>query len=247
MVIVDYLWYVSLIGLFTGVFGTFGGSILVFLVKEMKENLLTFVLGISGGIMTVVVFLDLIPEALELASVFSTLAGMLLGAILIAGLDIFFPHQHFMNKKYNINLKAGILLAVGIAIHNIPEGLAIGAGYSADRSLGLGLAVIIGVQNFPEGMAMATSLSLAGVRNLYIVLATIVSGIPMGLGAFIGAYFGKISDFFLSFSLGFAAGAMLFITFDELIPSAHEKNEGYMAISGILIGVFIGIYLSIRV
>jgi len=238
------IFYITFIGFLTGILGTVGGGIIILLLKKIEENFLTFILGISAGIMTVVVFLDLIPEALDIGTDISTLSGMFLGVGLIGLLDFVFPHQHFQGKIRNTYYKAGMLLAVGIALHNIPEGLAIGAGYSAAQNLGLGLAIIIGIHNFPEGMALATSLCLAGFSSVQILLITFLAGLPMGLGAFAGAYLGKISPFSLSLALGFAAGAMLFITFDDLIPAAHEKNTGKLAIIGILLGVFLGIFMT---
>jgi ZIP family zinc transporter len=179
-------------------------------------------------------------------SVWTSLIGLFLGIALISVLDLLFPHQHFVSIEDGRRhyLKAGLLLAIGIALHNVPEGLAIGAGYSSANALGIGLAIIMAVQNFPEGMAVATTLSLAGLKNTKIILITLLSGIPMGIGSFIGAYLGNVSDLILSISLGFAAGAMLYITFDELIPDAHEKAEGHSAIFGILAGVFLGIILT---
>lgn len=242
----NYLLYVSIIGFFSGTLGTVGGSLIVLLIREIKTKFLSIVLGISAGIMIVVIFFDLIPEAQTTGSIWSSLTGLFFGAILISVLDKLFPHQNFvsMDNDESHFLKAGILLAVGIALHNIPEGLAIGAGYSSADNLGLGLAIIMAVQNFPEGMAVATTLSLAGLKNMEVVLITFLSGIPMGLGAFMGAYLGNISDLSLSISLGLAAGAMLYITFDGLIPDAHKKAEGSTAIFGILNGIFIGLVLS---
>ncbi len=237
--------YVSLIGLVTGIFGTTGGGLIVILIKKLNEKLLSFVLGFSAGIMTVVVFLDLIPEALAVGSIWTTLSGIILGSILIALLNLIFPHHQFSGQEEQIKyLKTGLLLAFGIAIHNIPEGLAIGAGYSAGSSLGLGLAIIMGVQNLPEGMAVGATLTLGKMDNIKIIIITALSGIPMGIGAFLGSYLGGISDIVLSLSLGFAAGAMLYITFDDLIPDAHEKTEGMTAITGILSGVVLGLLLT---
>lgn len=240
----NYILYITIIGLITGILGTVGGSIIVILFKKIEESFLTFILGVSAGVMTVVVFLDLIPEAIKMGNTTTTLSGMFLGVGLIGLLDYIFPHQHFQGKLLNGYYRAGVLLSIGIALHNIPEGLAIGASYSAARSLGLGLAVIIGVHNIPEGMAVAISLCLAGISSFQILIITFLAGIPMGIGAFVGAYLGNISPFFLSIALGFAAGAMLFITFDDLIPAAHQKNKGKLAIIGILLGVFLGIILT---
>lgn len=241
----SYLLYITIIGLLSGMLGTVGGGLIVLVLKKIKAKSLSIVLGISAGIMTVVIFLDLIPEAQMTGSLLSSITGLFLGIILIYLLDRFFPHQHLISAENNKNhyFKAGLLLAVGIALHNVPEGLAIGAGYSSSNTLGLGLAVIMAVQNFPEGMAVATTLSLAGLKNKKVILITLLSGIPMGIGSFIGAYLGNISDFILSISLGFAAGAMLYITFNELIPDAHERARGHSAIFGILTGVFAGIIL----
>jgi len=246
MIKMNYLLYVSLIGFFSGTLGTVGGGLIVLLVREIKTKFLSIILGISSGIMTVVIFLDLIPEAQITGSIWSSLTGLFLGAMLISILDMLFPHQNFVSIDDDEShyLKAGILLAVGIALHNIPEGLAIGAGYSSADNLGLGLAVIMAVQNFPEGMAVATTLSLAGLKNVEVILITLLSGIPMGIGSFLGAYLGNISNLSLSISLGLAAGAMLYITFDGLIPDAHKKAEGYTAIFGIINGVFLGLILS---
>lgn len=242
----SYLLSVTIIGLLSGTLGTFAGGLIVLVVKEIRSRFLSIVLGISAGIMTVVIFFDLIPEAEEIGTVGTSLFGMFLGIVLIALLDVFFPHQHLISVEgKDIRfLKAGLLLAIGIAFHNVPEGLAIGAGYSSASSLGLGLAIIMAVQNFPEGMAVATTLSLAGIKNSSIILITVLSGIPMGLGSFLGAYLGSISDLYLSISLGFAAGAMLYITFDELVPDAHEQAEGHSAILGILSGIILGIILT---
>ncbi|MEJ6952561.1 ZIP family metal transporter [Natronospora cellulosivora (SeqCode)] len=243
----ESLFYISLIGFIAGISGTGGGGLIVVLLKKFDEKILTFVLGISAGLMTVIVFFDLIPEAIDYAAVGIVLVGMIVGVLIIAILGYIFPDENSAEEITGHRLyRTGILLALGIAIHNIPEGLAIGASYSADRTLGIGLAVIIGIHNFPEGMAVATSLSLAGLSGVKILLISILAGLPMGVGAFLGAYLGNISDFFLSLSLGFAAGAMLFITFDDLLPAAHLNNKGRSAILGILIGVFFGIYLTSR-
>lgn len=240
----NYVFYIALVGLIAGVGGTFTGSFIVLLVREIKESLLAFVLGVSAGIMTVVVFLDLLPEALEIGSLGSTLLGMALGVMLIVIMDQLFLHSNFTEKTGGNYFKSGILLTVSIALHNFPEGLAIGIGFSAESILGFGLAVLMGIHNFPEGMAMATTLSLAGLGNTAIMLIVFFSGIPMGIGALVGAYLGSISSYILSLSLGFAAGAMLYITFDDLIPNAHSKNQGGRAILGILSGIFLGIILS---
>ena len=198
--------------------------------------------------MTVIVFLDLIPEAKLEGNIYTALTGIILGVILIAFMDLKFPHQHInlttemcpRDLKY---FKAGILLCTGIALHNLPEGLAIGAGFIASRNLGIGLAILIALHNLPEGMAVATALSMADLKEYKVLGITALAGLPMGIGAFLGGFFGVISDMLLSSALGFAGGAMLYIVYDELIPDAHEHTREHFGIVGIMVGVISGIIL----
>ncbi|HKM17226.1 MAG TPA: ZIP family metal transporter, partial [Limnochordia bacterium] len=130
---------------------------------------------------------------------------------------------------------------IGIAVHNFPEGLAIGAGYAASETLGIGLAVVLALHDAPEGMAMAGPMKAAGLSPLRIVATCTLAGVPTGLGSLIGAYFGNVSELFLSVALGFAAGAMLYLVFDELLPIAQELDSEHSSTFGAIIGVVVGI------
>jgi zinc transporter, ZIP family len=243
---VDFIIRVTLIGLLAGVIGTGSGGMITYLLRKPSTSFLSAILGFSAGVMLVVVFMELLPEAVEIGSFFYGMVGLLLGIVVLLLLDIYFPHHHHYSDECHMSRfrKIGVLLGVGIALHNIPEGLAIGAGYVSGESLGLGLAVIMTVQNIPEGVAMATALCIGGIRNGKIVLATALAGLPMGLGALGGALIGSISPLFLSVSLGFAAGAMLYIVCDELIPDAQSLSTGHSATLGIVVGVVVGIFLT---
>lgn len=242
----DFIIRVTLIGLMAGVIGTGGGGLFAYLLKRPSSRFLSAVLGFSAGIMLVVVFLELLPEAFEIGSFIYGVGGLLIGIIVLLIMDIRLPHYHHFSGEHHQShfRKVGILLFIGIALHNIPEGLAIGSGYVSSEELGLTLAVIMTVQNLPEGLAMATALSMGGVRNSKVVLATALAGLPMGLGALFGALIGSISPLFLSVSLGFAAGAMLYIVCDELIPDAQNLHKGHSATLGLIAGVVIGIMLT---
>lgn len=242
----DNIWLIGLIGLLTGVLGTGLGALGIIGIKRISEFLLSIVLGISAGVMSSIIFLDLIPEALEIGTLFSSIFGILLGVVTIGILDLRFPHKHFsLSEEGAVRyLKMGLLLGIGIAMHNIPEGLAIGAGFIASESLGIRLSILMALHNFPEGLAMATALGLAGLKGRTILFYTALAGVPMGLGALIGAFFGTISEFALAVSLGFAGGAMLYIVFDELIPDAHARVKGHQAIIGIISGVILGIIFN---
>lgn len=235
-----------MIGLTAGVLGTLGGGLAVVAVKNVRDQFLSVLLGVSAGIMASISFLDLIPESIEEGTIFSAMFGILLGIVIIGILDMNFPHRHFSMSKdgetdHSKYLKTGILLSIGIALHNLPEGVAIGASFMVSFSTGLGVAVLIAIHNFPEGMAVAAAMCVGGVKTSKILLITALAGVPMGIGAFIGVILSGVSTLALSVSLGFAAGAMLYIIFDELIPDAHRKAEGHSAIMGILAGILLGI------
>lgn len=247
MIMIPYWLLVTLIGLAAGVLGTLGGGLIVLLVKKVKNRLLSVLLGISAGIMAAISFLDLIPEAIHEGNIYSAMLGVLLGMAIIGLLDVKFPHRHFSMVgdgivKNNKHLKTGILLSIGIALHNLPEGVAIGAGFMVSFQVGLLLAILIAIHNLPEGMAVAAAMCVGGVSSKKVIVITALAGVPMGIGAFIGAALGGVSVWALSVSLGFAAGAMLYIVFDELIPDAHRKAEGHSAIIGILAGILAGIF-----
>jgi len=241
-----YLVTITLIGLLSGVLGTVMGGLSVVLLKKVEDKSLSILLGFSAGIMVSITFVELIPESIEEGSLITAVAGLLLGIGMIGFVDIKFPHRHFSfncegDKEKARYLKTGILLSVGIAMHNLPEGVAIGTGFMVSFEIGLALAILMAIHNFPEGMAVGAAMCVGKVRASRIILVTALAGVPMGIGALIGGLLGGVSDVALSIGLGFAAGAMLYIVFDELIPDAHRRMEGHTAIIGILAGILVGI------
>ena len=237
------LWRVTLLGLFTGVVGTGLGGYIIAVLGRPEKRVLSFVLGFSGGVMLAIIFVDLIPEGMEIGGITSTFIGLLLGVVLLILLDFILPHTHVSGEQEQRNhyLRLSILLGLGIAMHNLPEGMAIGAGYAVSDLTGWRLAITMLIQNIPEGMAMAGPMAAAGVGCLKCVGITAAAGIPMGMGAWLGAVIGNVSPLALAISLGFAAGAMLYIVFDELIPEAQEQAQGHSGTFGAVVGVLIGI------
>ena len=142
---------------------------------------------------------------------------------------------------------AGIVMACAIALHNVPEGMTIGASYASNDgvlgSAALVLAIIIGLHNIPEGMAVSVPLISGGMSKVKAVLITAASGIPTILGALLGYALGEIGPMGLTISLGFASGAMLYVVFGEILPQSilmyHSKLPAFSAIVGILVGMLI--------
>ena len=145
---------------------------------------------------------------------------------------------------------AGVVIACAIALHNIPEGMSIGASYNIDIeggvSMAIVLAVLIGLHNIPEGMAVSVPLVAGGMGRVKAALLTAASGVPIVLGAWVGYWIGDIGPLGLACSLGFASGAMLYVVFGEIIPQAilmyRSKMPAFFVIIGMLIGLII-IYL----
>lgn len=235
---------ITLIGLLAGLLGTGSGGILAIFIRNPKKSLLSFFLGFSGGIMLAIVLMDLVPEAIEIGNYYYTLIGLFLGALFLLFLDERLPHFHlFEGQEGNSYVRTGVLLGLGIALHNLPEGIAIGSGFVASPSLGLSLAITIALHNIPEGLAMACPLSAGGLKISKIFLFTFLAGLPMGIGAFIGASIGTLSPVILSLALSCAGGAMLYIIFNELIPGAHDLAAGQSGTVGAVSGIIIGILL----
>lgn len=156
--------------------------------------------------------------------------------------------HHFAknDKMFNLFI-AGIVMACAIALHNIPEGMTIGASYAGDNgvmgSAALTLAILIGLHNIPEGMAVSVPLISGGMGRVKAVLITASSGIPTILGALLGYWLGEIGPLGLTISLGFASGAMLYVVFGEILPQAilmyHSKLPAFSTIVGMLVGLII--------
>ena len=157
-------------------------------------------------------------------------------------------NQHFVKHDGKLSLFiAGIVMACAIALHNVPEGMTIGASYASDNgvmgSAALALAILIGLHNIPEGMAVSVPLISGGMKKWKAVLMTACSGIPTILGALLGYALGEIGPLGLTVSLGFASGAMLYVVFGEILPQSilmyHSKLPAFSAIAGILVGLLI--------
>ena len=156
--------------------------------------------------------------------------------------------QHYARKDSKLGLfVAGIVMASAIALHNVPEGMTIGASYASNNGTmgraALVLAVLIGLHNIPEGMAVSVPLISGGMSKWKAVLVTASTGIPTILGALLGYLLGEIGPMGLTMSLGFASGAMLYVVFGEILPQSilmyHSKLPAFSTIIGILAGMLI--------
>ena len=253
----------TLIGLFFGTFGTTVGGIIGVKLKRTSNKFLSFILSFASGLMTAIICFELIPEALEISDLFVVILGILLGIIMMIICDIIVDNKFrksnitvnnsssvdIKGKKQsgkNINknnlLKTGIIVSIGLAIHNFPEGLAIGSGFEASLKLGLSLAIAICFHDIPEGISMAVPMKNGGMKVSKVIYYVILSGITTGLGAFLGAIVGGISEKIIAICLAFSAGAMIYIVSGELTPESSKLYQGRMSAIGNILGFIIGVF-----
>lgn len=222
----------------------FGGIVGCFF-NNVSNKILSFILAFASGLMMSVICFDLIPESLKISSILITILGIILGIFTMVCCNLYVESKS-NRKKLNTNnlLKTGIIVSIGLAIHNFPEGLAIGSGFEASSRLGLGLAIAICMHDIPEGISMAVPMKNGGMKIWKVILYVFLSGITTGVGAFFGAIIGSISDTIIAISLGFAAGAMLYIVSGELIPESNKLYKGRMSAIGNMLGFIIGIFAT---
>ena len=238
----------TLLGLFFGTFGTTLGGILGVVIKKQSNKFLSFILSLASGLMMAVICFDLIPEALEISNILEVVIGVILGIIAMIFCDLlvdkkFSSKVQVHNKKSKL-LKTGMIVSIGLAIHNFPEGLAIGSGFESSLKLGLSLAIAICLHDVPEGISMSIPMKNGGMNPFKVIFYVILSGVTTGIGAFFGAIVGSISEEIISICLSFAAGAMLYIVSGELIPESNSLYHGRMTAVGNMLGFLIGIFAT---
>jgi len=244
---VNYLIKVTLIGLVSGITGTGIGGLTAFFVKDVNRRFLSFILELSAGLMTSVVCFELIPEAFTYGGRTFTLAGVFAGVMTMMMVEeLMLRYENAKPKKSSSSLlRTGILMAVGIALHNFPEGFAVGSGFGASISLGVMITSVIMIHDIPEGIAMAVPMRAGGFSRSKAFVITVLSGVPMGIGALAGALLGGISSKFIGVCLGFAAGAMLYVVYGELVVESKKLYLGRLSSIGNVLGIICGIIVTL--
>jgi len=233
---------ITFLGLLFGMLGTTLGGLAGAFFNIKSNKIISFILEFAAGLMTAVICFDLIPNSFKFIDMSSCIIGILFGVITVIICQNI-VNKNIKNKSYNSSnlLKIGIVIGIGLTIHNLPEGLAIGSGFEASSELGLTLALAICIHDFPEGIAMALPLKQGGFKKSKVIFFTAVSGISTGIGALLGAIIGNISHYTIGFSLSFAAGAMLYIVSCEIIPESNLIYKGKISKLGNIIGIILGL------
>jgi len=225
------------------------GTVPVIFSQTLPEKVQDTMFGFGAGVMLAASAFSLVVPgiaAAEAAGHGPWAAGSVVGAAILLGgaalllLDRFLPHEHFIKGREGAEahrLRRTWLFVFAIALHNLPEGLAIGVGYvGTDPMRGSALATGIAIQDVPEGLVVALALLAAGYRRAFSVGLGMLSGLVEPVGALAGALVVGWSGELLPWGLGFAAGAMLFVISHEIIPESHRKGHEVYATCGLMAG-----------
>ncbi len=234
-------------GLSTGI-----GSAIAYFIKKPRMRYLSFSLGFSAGVMVYVSFVELLPQALEgVGDVLGT-AAFFIGILFIGVIDLIVPEvknpHHYrdpsemnMGKVDTTLMRAGLLTALAIGIHNFPEGLATFGTALGDVKLGVVIAFAIAIHNIPEGISVSVPIFYATGDRKKAFVYSFLSGIAEPVGAIVGflILLPFLSQGLLVSLMAFVAGIMVYISLDELLPVAHRYGHSHTVIIGIVLGMFV--------
>ena len=215
-----------------GIISTGIGGIISYLINIKNKKVLAVMYEITAGIMTGIVCFDMIDQGYMLNGIVTSIVGVLIGAIFV------FIMSEIIEKK-DIKNSNGIAVTTAMALHNMPEGLAIGASFCISNSLGINMLIAIALHNIPEGIVV-------GILNKKekSIISSIFVGAFLGVGGLIGRVVGELSNFGVSFVLSVAAGAMLYIVACDLIPNSKKITDKRIISFMYIVGIIIGLILS---
>jgi ZIP family zinc transporter len=240
------------------------GAAAVFTTKKVSQKILDSMLGFASGVMIAASFWSLLAPAIEMsqdhciAPWVPAAAGFLLGTIFLRLIDKILPHLHIgfpMEESEGIKTswRRSTLLVTAITLHNIPEGLAIGVAFGAVAAgfpaatlpAAVALSIGIGIQNFPEGFAVSVPLRREGLSRLKSFWYGQLSAIVEPIAAVVGAGAVLLARPLLPYALAFAAGAMIFVVVEEVIPESQRNNNTDLATAGTILGFLVMMILDV--
>ena len=247
------------LSLLAGVVGMgFGGAITA-IFGTKTDKIVSIFLSLAGGVMVSIVLIELIPEAIEYSNVAIATIGLVLGGLLVMGLHgimdrisklgkfkthssyaEFFHSDGILDNKKSL-IRSGMIMLFAIALHNVLEGLAMGAAGYHDAALGITIATMIALHNIPEGMAISAPLISGGMSKIKTLILVMLTGATTVIGAIAGVLIGGISYMALALSFSIAGGAMLYVVFGEILPqsivTSKDKVPAVFALVGIIVGL----------
>ncbi|MBD0786439.1 ZIP family metal transporter [Vibrio sp. Y2-5] len=225
------------------------GTLPALFIRDIPQKLSDCMLGFAAGMMLAASAFSLLLPGIEAGTAFFdngflggmiVILGMAIGVALMLGLDVFTPHEHMETGPCgpgHDRCSRAWLFVFAIALHNFPEGMAIGVGYAqGDLSVGIPLTTAIALQDIPEGLAVAVTLRAAGFNARLSVLVAALTGLLEPIGALLGVSLAGGLLIAYPIGLGLAGGAMLFVVSHEVIPDTHRNGHQTLATIGLMIG-----------
>lgn len=237
--------WIVLVGMICGVVGTGLGAVLAYAVKGRSARGTGVVLEFAAGVMTSVVCFDLLPQALSLAGTVSTFLGFLCGVSMAMVLQDAIKYRPGRANQGSAIGRTGFVVMAAVAMHNFPEGLAVGAGLEVSMALGIEIAVAIALHDIPEGLAMAVPLKLDGQKGAKVIALTAATGLPMGVGSLVGALAGGVSPLAVGACLACAGGAMLYVVSGDLLTESKNIYQGRLGAVSNLAGFVAGALVAL--
>ena len=224
------------------------GSLLAIFVRKPSPRFMALTMGFSGGVMILLSFVELLQEGIELIGFVPAHVAFFGGMAVMFLVDALVPHD-FVAEHHGTEeaqgdrqlLKTGLFVALGISIHNFPDGMASFAGALEDATLGIAIAVAIAIHNIPEGLAVAVPVYAATGSRTKAFLWSFLSGMTEPLGAAVAAVvlLPFLSETLLGVVLATVAGTLVFIALDELVPVSRSFGEEHLSIVGVMIGMVV--------
>lgn len=241
-------WYVALAASLAAGVATGVGALPILFVRTLTARTDAALMGFSAGVMLAASFFSLLlPAITELSAAHGDLpgamracGGLVVGAVVLSALNRFTPHEHFLKGPKGSDprsLQRMWLFVVAITLHNVPEGLAVGVGVgSGEAGVGLPVAVGIALQNMPEGLVVAISLLREGYIRRTALLVALATGLVEPVSSVFGFAAVTVAAGLLPYGLAFAAGAMIYVISDEIIPESHRGDASEVATWGTIVG-----------
>lgn len=228
--------YIIIIGSLVSLAGTMIGALLGVAVKKPSNKMLGTIIGFAAGLMLSIVVFDLIPESITKWSFIGTLAFCIMGIAVIAFID-----NKINLNNINGHMKVAFMATLGLMIHNFPEGIIMGCGFAAGGTLGIKMSLIIAIHDVPEGIAVSAPLIASRMNISKILFFAFITAVPTAIGTWVGAYISSISENILGACLSFASGIMLYVVCGEMIPESSDLWKGVTSTIGILGGIILGL------
>lgn len=223
------------------------GSLISIFYRNPGPRFMAFTMGFSAGVMVYVSYVELLQKGIQSVGFAGAHIALFAGMLVMFAIDWFLPHTYILESKPHAGgqgeklRKASVLVALGVGIHNFPEGMATLASAMQDARLGAAIAFAIAIHNIPEGIAVAVPVYAATGSARKAFLWSFLSGVSEPLGALIAALIllPFLNGAVLGWMLCIVAGFMIFISFDELMPIAHSYSSEHLAIAGVTAGMIV--------